>query len=90
MTFSGFRTALDVLKNRLPGALAMTRATETAISVHQRDGRHWCTVSFYFDRDTQSCGNAYRAIERLYEMDRNQRAPEGYPTSSQDHQHEAG
>lgn len=82
MTFSGIRTAIDILKNRLPGALAMLRAKEIAISVHQRQGKHWCTVSFYFDGDTSSCGNAYRAIERLYEMDRNQRAPEGYTLAS--------
>jgi hypothetical protein len=79
MTFSGIRTAIDILKNRMPGALAMLKAKEIGISIHNREGRNWCTVTFYFDRDRNACGNAYRAIERLYEMDRNQRAPEGYP-----------
>jgi hypothetical protein len=89
MTFSGFRTAIDILKNRMPGALAMLKAHETGISIHSRDDRYWCTVSFYFDRDQQSCSSAYRSIERLYEMDRNQRAPKGYPLSS-NHQTSTG
>lgn len=25
-------------------------------------------IVFWFDGDSKSCGNAYRAIERLYEM----------------------
>lgn len=78
MSFSAIRAAIDILKNRMPGALAMFRATEIGISVHSRNEQHWCTVSFFFGRDRISCGNAYRAIERLYEMDRNQRAPEGH------------
>lgn len=82
MAFSGLRTAIDILKNRMPGALAMLKAKEIGISVHSRDGNHWCTVSFYFGDDAQSSGNAYRVIERLYEMDRNQNAPQGYPLAS--------
>ena len=81
MTFSALRTAMDILKNRMPGALAMRKASEIGISVHSRNGNHWCTVSFYFGPDGSACGNAYRAIERLYEMDRNQRGPEGWPVT---------
>lgn len=74
MAFSGIRTAIDILKNRLPGALAMLRAKDIAISVHHRENNHWCTVSFFFGNDTKSCGDAYRRIERLYEMERDQEA----------------
>ena len=83
MTFSGIRTAIDVLRNRLPGALAMLKAKDIAISVHGNSRNHWCTVTFWFDDDGKSCGDAYRAIERLYEMNRKQRG-DGWqgPTST--------
>ena len=56
----------------MPGALAMFKASEIAISVHHNDtrGTHVCQVVFFFDRDAAACGNAYRAIERIYEMNR--------------------
>lgn len=83
MTFAGLRTAIDILRNRLPGALAMLKAKDIAISVHSNNHDHWCTVTFWFDGDETSCGDAYRAIERLYEMNRSQRG-DGWqgPTSS--------
>ena len=66
------RTAIDILRGRLPGALAMFKATEIAISVHHNDtvDTHACQVVFFFDHDQAACGNAYRAIERIYEMNR--------------------
>ena len=66
------RTAIDILRGRLPGALAMFKAEDIAISVHHNDtkGTHACQVIFFFDHDQQACGNAYRAIERIYEMNR--------------------
>jgi hypothetical protein len=76
-TFAAIRTAIDILNNRMPGALAMGKAREIGISVHTRAERHWCTVTFHFDHDRVACGNAYRAIERLYEMERNQDGPQG-------------
>ena len=77
MTFSVFRSIIDILKNRTPGALAMGRARVVGISIHHSEARNdnWLTVSFGFDGDRTACGNAYRAIERLYEMDRDQDAP---------------
>ncbi len=66
------RTAIDILRNRMPGALAMFKAEDIAISVHHNGARdtHSCQVVFFFDHDAQACGNAYRAIERIYEMNR--------------------
>lgn len=77
MSFAGIRTAIDIIKNRMPGALAMLKAKEIGISIHSREGQSWCTVTFYFGRDRNASGNAYRAIERLYQMERNQGGPEG-------------
>lgn len=66
--FTRIRCAIDILRGRLPGALAMFKARDIAISVHSgRDNA--CQVIFFFD-DQRDCGNAYRAIERLYEMNR--------------------
>lgn len=65
------RTAIDILRGRLPGALAMFKAHDISISVHSGDATgNRCQVIFWFDDDSRSCGNAYRAIERLYEMNR--------------------
>ena len=66
------RTAWDILRGRLPGALAMLKAEEIAISVHHNDTQntHACQVIFFFNHDEAACGNAYRAIERIYEMNR--------------------
>lgn len=66
--FANIRTAIDVFRGRLPGALAMLRAKDIAITTHSKGGQHWNTVTFFFDDDSRSCGNAYRACERLYEM----------------------
>jgi hypothetical protein len=58
-------------ENRMPGALAMMKARDIAISVHHVDARnaHWCRVEFFFDKGGDASA-AYRAVERLYEMDR--------------------
>lgn len=78
MKFSVARSVIDILKNRMPGALAMGKAHVVGISIHHSSARNdnWLTVSFGFDGDRNACGNAYRAIERLYEMDRDQMGPE--------------
>lgn len=78
MQFSVLRSMIDILKNRMPGALAMGKARVVGISIHHSEARNdnWLTVSFGFGGDRASCGNAYRAIERLYEMDREQDAPD--------------
>lgn len=78
LDFCRIRMAIDVLRGRMPGALAMLKAEETSISVHSRGDDHWCNISFWFGRDGRSCGNAYRAMERLYEIDREARQPPGY------------
>jgi hypothetical protein len=69
--FSNIRCAIDVLRNRLPGALAMLKATDIGISVHHVDAKniHYCRVEFEFP-DGASASQAYRAVERLYEMTR--------------------
>jgi hypothetical protein len=70
---ANFRTAIDILKNRMPGALAMLKAKDIAISTHSNDkGEQWNTITFYFDHDAEAKGNAYRACERLYEFNRSQ------------------
>lgn len=65
------RTAIDIMRGRLPGALAMFKASDISISVHS-GGKHGnrCQIVFWFDGDGPACGNAYRAIERIYEMNR--------------------
>lgn len=77
MQFSVLRSMIDILKNRMPGALAMGKARVAGISIHHSDARNdnWLTVTFEFGCDRAACGNAYRAIERLYEMDREQDEP---------------
>ena len=67
------RTAIDIMRGRLPGALAMFKADDISISVHS-GGEHGnrCQVVFWFDDDSSACGDAYRAIERIYEMNREQ------------------
>jgi hypothetical protein len=73
------RTAIDILRNRLPGALAMFKAGDISISVHSGESRgNRCQVIFWFD-DSQSCGNAYRAIERIYQMNRVQCDLDAWP-----------
>jgi hypothetical protein len=69
--FSNIRCAIDVLRNRMPGALAMLKATDIGISVHHVDAKniHYCRVEFEFP-DSASASAAYRAVERLYEMTR--------------------
>lgn len=70
---ANIKTAIDILKNRLPGALAMLKATDIAISTHSNDkGEQWNTVTFFFDRDAKARGDAYRACERIYEFNRKQ------------------
>lgn len=64
------RTAIDILRGRLPGALAMFKASDISISVHSGSNfGNRCQVIFWFD-NSGDCGNAYRAIERIYEMNR--------------------
>jgi hypothetical protein len=46
----------------------MFKARDIAISVHSGHDNA-CQVIFFFD-DQRDCGNAYRAIERIYEMNR--------------------
>lgn len=82
---ANLQTAKDILMNRLPGALAMLKAQDIAISTHSNDrGEHWNTITFFFDGDAKAKGDAYRAIERLYEMNRSQeRMPwRGTPSST--------
>jgi hypothetical protein len=69
--FTKIRCAIDILRGRLPGALAMFKATDISISVHSGgESGNRCQVVFWFADDSRSCGNAYRAIERIYEMNR--------------------
>jgi len=65
MTFAKIRCAIDILRGRIPGALAMLKANDIAISIHHKGNSHCCQVWFWFD-DPADCGNAYHAIERLY------------------------
>lgn len=69
--FANVRCAIDILRNRMPGALAMLKATDVGISVHHNDakGIHYCRVEFEFP-NAGSASSAYRAVERLYEMNR--------------------
>lgn len=71
LAFANIRCAIDVLRDRMPGALAMMKAKEIGISVHHNDasGSHWCNVQFWFDNAADASA-AYRAVERLYEMER--------------------
>lgn len=70
---ANIRTAIDILRGRLPGALAMLKATDIAISTHSNSrGEQWNTVTFFFDRDAKAKGDAYRACERIYEFNRTQ------------------
>jgi len=71
LSFANIRCAIDVLRGRLPGALAMLKAEDIAISVHHNEARreHWCNVQFFFPNGGDA-SQAYRAVERLYEMDR--------------------
>lgn len=75
ITFCKIRMAIDVLRGRMPGALAMLKAEATSISVHSKGSDHWCAISFEFGHDGRACGDAYRAMEHLYEIDRVQRLP---------------
>ncbi len=70
---ANIRCAIDIMRGRLPGALAMLKAEDIAISVHHNDVRneHWCNVQFFF-ADGKDASRAYRAVERLYEMNRPQ------------------
>ena len=74
MTFSSIRSAIDLLRNRLPGALAMMKASDVAVSLEHRANSNSVVVSYFFN-NRADCGNAYRACERLYEFDRIQREP---------------
>lgn len=70
---ANIRTAIDILRHRLPGALAMLKATDIAISTHSNErGEQWNTITFFFDRDARARGEAYRACERIYEFNRSQ------------------
>ncbi len=90
ITFAKIRCAIDILRGRLPGALAMLKAESVSISTGSRTDLktnpphtyHWCEIHFSFDRDPGACGNAYRAMERLYEMDRVQRE---FPSLRREH-----
>lgn len=70
LSFSRIRCAIDILRGRMPGALAMLKADDIAISTHSLGDDHWCQVTFWFGSDGHACGNAYRSVERLYEMNR--------------------
>jgi len=74
--FAQIRTARDILCNRLPAALAMLKAQDVSIAIGQRQEPtrtlHWVQVTFHFDGDAKSCGEAYRRCEYLYEMERDQ------------------
>ncbi len=81
---ANIRCAIDVLRGRLPGALAMLKAEDIAISVYHNDTRneHWCNVQFFF-AEGKDASRAYRAVERLYEMNRPQQdANAGLPTQT--------
>jgi hypothetical protein len=71
LSFANVRCAIDILRNRMPGSLAMLKATDIGISVHHVDAKniHYCRVEFEFP-DSASASEAYRAVERLYEMTR--------------------
>ena len=70
MRWAFLNFALDMFHNRLPGSLAMMRATEHAISVHHNESLnlHYCRVEFLFP-DGKSASQAYRAMERIYRVD---------------------
>jgi hypothetical protein len=71
LSFSCIRCAIDILRGRLPGALAMLKADDISISVHSGgESGNRCQIIFWFNGDGPACGNAYRAIERIYEMNR--------------------
>lgn len=79
MTFSLFRTIVDVFRNRLPGALVMSKATDVSIAIRSKESTRdfSCTVTFHFP-DQAKAGNAYRAIERLYQMERVNRTEQSH------------
>lgn len=84
LTFAKIRCAIDILRGRLPGALAMLKAEDVSISIHHQDARnnHWCRVEFFFLNDADAV-RAYNAVERLYEMDRPQQDKlAGRPTAT--------
>lgn len=70
---ANIKTATDILRHRLPGALAMLKASDIAISTHSNErGEQWNTITFFFDCDAKAKGDAYRACERIYEFNRSQ------------------
>lgn len=78
--FAQIRTARDILANRLPAALAMLKAKDVSIATRSRGNEHWIEVYYYFDGDAKACGEAYRRVEYLYQMDRDQKPAERGPT----------
>lgn len=71
MKLCTMRAAIDIMRGRLPGALAMLKARDASISIrHPADGTASCEIAFYFDHDTKAASRAYNAIERIYEMER--------------------
>ncbi len=70
--FAQIRSAIDIMRGRMPGALAMLKAKDVSVAIrHGADGSR-VEVTYWFDKDMASAGNAYRACERLYEFDRKQ------------------
>ena len=69
-SFANIRCAIDVLRNRMPGALAMMRATDVSVLVHHSDkAGSKVQVTFWFDNGAAASA-AYPACERLYEFNR--------------------
>lgn len=61
------RLATDVLRNRMPGALAMLKAEDISISSHHKGGESSCRIDFHFGTDFRACHDAYRAYARIYD-----------------------
>jgi len=68
----GVWVAIDVLRNRLPGARAMLKARDVAVSVHHPSNS--VVVRFFFDSHADAA-TAYRTCEKLYDLDFDERAP---------------
>lgn len=69
LSFANIRTAIDVLRNRLPGSLAMLKATDASVLVEHAKSGSKVQVTYWF-QDGAAASTAYRACERLYEFNR--------------------
>ncbi len=75
--FAQVRSARDILCNRVPAALAMLKARDVSIAIRHRtadNGKqdNYLEVTYYFDENAKACSAAYRRVEYLYEMTRDQ------------------